>query len=140
MHPELKGTIINGETVSALPPVIVLKKNQVLLNFQTNDFSFIEGKPTRLLNTIIAEALVKDNLSQNTVISLLVCIDDIPEKTNLITSGTEEFSITSYHHLTLLTIRHYTDHIVKGLLTGKKAVLEQKTTETLQVLFEENSI
>lgn len=64
-------------------------------------------------------------------------MDDIQEKINMINDNTNEFLVSIHNHLTLLTIRHYTNHVINELLFGKKIILEQKTAETLQVLFEE---
>jgi aspartate kinase len=135
LNPETKGTVIHKNEPENLPPMYVIKENQVLLTFSTKDFSFIEGKAARALNNTLADARVKSNLSQNTAISLLICMDDIPEKINKIISQSENFEVAEHHNLTLLTVRHYDENIVRELLIGKTIILEQRTETTLQVLY-----
>ena len=73
--------------------------------------------------------------SQNGAISLLCCLDDKPEKIEkLALAASEIFDVQLEKNLTLLTIRHYTEQKIDELTKGKKIVLEQKTTETIQVL------
>lgn len=129
------GTVIHMVESQNLPPVYVVKEKQVLLTFQTKDFSFIEGKATRAINKTLAEARIKGNLSQNTAISLLICMDDIPEKTNRVIEESSSFDVACHRNLTLMTIRHYNDEIIDHLLKEKKIILEQRTEKTLQVLY-----
>src|SRR5690242_14415718 len=74
-----------------LPPIIVYKRQQVLITLQSNYFSFVEGKPTTFVYDILRELDVRPNLTQNTAISLMLCIDDIPEKTEKISIAASEF-------------------------------------------------
>ena len=52
LDPELPGTIISSEPVRNLPPVIVVKQNQVLMHFKSKDFSFVEDKPIASLHRL----------------------------------------------------------------------------------------
>ncbi len=38
--PALPGTVIHNQPIQQLPPIIVLKENQVMLEMKTKDFSF----------------------------------------------------------------------------------------------------
>jgi aspartate kinase len=135
LKPELPGTIISNKPVHNLPPVIVLKKNQVLMELSSKDFSFVEEKPLGQLHEMFAAIKIRPNLSQNGAISLLCCLDDKPEKIEkLALAASEIFDVQIEKDLTLLTIRHYTEEKINELTKGKTIVLEQKTTETIQVL------
>jgi len=135
LKPELPGTIITNTPVHNLPPVIVLKKNQVLMELSSKDFSFVEEKPLGLLHEMFATIKIRPNLSQNGAISLLCCLDDKTEKIEkLALAASEIFDVQIEKNLTLLTIRHYTEEKIKELTKGKIIVLEQKTSETIQVL------
>ena len=135
LNPESSGTIISNKPVHKLPPVIVLKKNQVLMELSSKDFSFVEEKPLGLLHEMFAVVKMRPNLSQNGAISLLCCLDDKSEKIEkLALAASEIFDVQIEKDLTLLTIRHYTEAKIKELTKGKTIVLEQKTTETIQVL------
>jgi aspartate kinase len=131
----LTGTVISEKSVPALPPIIVYKRQQVLITLQSNDFSFVEGKPTTFLYDILRELDIRPNLTQNTAISLMLCIDDIPEKTEKISiAASEFFDVQIQKELTLLTIRHYTNEMIGRLSQNAEIILEQKTKETVQLI------
>ena len=131
----LTGTAITQKSTTQLPPMIVYKRGQVLITLQTTDFSFVEGKPTAILHKILEEVNVKPNLTQNTAISLMICIDDIPGKTEkMALAASEIFEVQIQKDLQLLTIRHYTPGIIDQLSKNKEVILEQKTKETIQLL------
>jgi len=135
LDPSLPGTSISKSIPKNLPPLIVHKKNQVLIRFKSKDFSFVEDKPVQQLHELYSQLKIKPNLSQNTAISLLCSFDDHPEKIGkLATEAAELFDVEVEKNLTLLTIRHYDEATINDLTKGKHIVLEQKTEETVQVL------
>jgi aspartate kinase len=135
LKPELPGTVISNKPVHNLPPVIVLKKHQVLMELSSKDFSFVEEKPMSQLHEMFAAIKIRPNLSQNGAVGLLCCLDDKPEKIQkLALAASEIFNVQLQKDLTLLTIRHYTEEKINELTKGKIIVLQQKTPETIQVL------
>lgn len=136
IDPSLPGTEISGKNIKNLPPVIVNKEKQVLLNFQSKDFSFVAGKPVDQLHEIFTHLKISPNISQNTAISLLCGFDDHPEKIEKIAlEASSLFNVAVERNLQLLTIRHYNDETVNRFISGKEIVLMQKTPETIQVLY-----
>ena len=134
----LRGTVITGKQNHHLPPMIVYKRSQALVTLQTLDFSFVEGKPVNTLHEMLADLRIKPNLTQNAAISVMICIDDIPEKTGLFASlASAIFDVQIQKDLTLLTIRHYTPDYADQLSKDYEVLLEQKTKETVQVLIKE---
>ena len=139
LNPWLPGTTITEKHSPSLPPMIVYKHNQSLITLQSLDYSFVEGKPINMLHEILDNLRLKPNLTQNTAISLLICVDDIPEKTEQIAlQASEIFEVQIQKNLSLLTIRHYTPEIIKKLSENKEIVLEQRTQETVQLLLKRN--
>lgn len=135
LKPDLPGTVISNQPVHGLPPIIVLKKQQVLMSLSSKDFSFVEEKPLSQLYAMFDRIKIRPNLSQHGAIGLLCCLDDKSEKIEkLALAASEIFNVQLEKNLTLLTIRHYTEEKIKALTTGKHILLEQKTTETIQVL------
>jgi len=135
----LPGTVITEKQNHNLPPALVYKRNQALLTMQTIDFSFAEGKPTQYINEILGDLRIKPNLSQNAAISLMICIDDIPEKTaQFAAKASEIFEVQVQRNLTLLTIMHYTPQYVSNLTDNREVVLEQKTRDTIRFLIKED--
>lgn len=138
LNVQLPGTVITGKNPLHLPPIIVYKRNQVLITFESKDFSFVEGKPVNTLYEILEEIKIKPNLTQNAAISLYVCMDDIPEKIEKIAlKASEIFDVQLEKNLTLLTIRHYTGEFLNKLTENKTIVLQQKTADTIQILMRE---
>ncbi len=135
LNPASGGTIISNKYVQHLPPIVVLKQNQVLINLSSKDFSFVGEKPMVRLYEIFAELKIKPNLTQNAAISILICIDDLQEKIEkLALMASEIFDVQLEKNLTLLTIRHYNPEIINKLSKDKTIVLEQKTKDTIQML------
>ncbi len=140
LDPQIPGTVISGKNDHELPPIIVYKRNQVLMTLQSKDFSFVEGVPVNQLNEILDHVKIKPTLTQNAAISLLICVDDIPEKIDdAVLRCDEFFDVLIEKDLTLLTIRHYTGEFIKKLSENKVIVLEQKTRETIQLLMRETN-
>lgn len=139
LNKQLTGTVITGKNPHHLPPIIVYKRNQVLITLESKNFSFVEGEPVNTLYEILDEIKIKPNLTQNTAISLFVCADDNPEKIEKVALKTSEiFDVQLERNLTLLTIRHYTGEFLNNLTKNKTIVLQQKTTDTIQMLMREN--
>jgi aspartate kinase len=135
INPQLPGTTITDKMPGKLPPMIVYKHKQALIKLESIDFTFVEGEPINKLHHILDSLRLKPNLTQNTAISLLICIDDVPEKTAQIAlESSNIFLVQIQKNLTLLTIRHYTPEIIEKLTKNKEIVLQQKTTETIQLL------
>ncbi|MFT3680044.1 MAG: aspartate kinase [Ferruginibacter sp.] len=138
LKPELTGTIITTKHVHNLPPVIVVKSKQVLLQLSSKDYSFVEDTLVSKLHHLLNNIKIRPNLSQNGAISLLCCLDDRPEKIEKLALAAEEyFDVQVEKELTLLTVRHYTNATVEKLTAGKDQLLIQKTRETIQVLMKE---
>ncbi|MEP6595769.1 MAG: aspartate kinase [Ginsengibacter sp.] len=135
LQPELPGTVISRKPVHNLPPIIVIKTNQVLMELNSKDFSFVSETLVSRLYEIFAEIKIRPNLTQSGAISMLCCLDDIPEKIErLALAASSLFEVQIEKNLVLLTIRHYNKEIVDSLTTGKTIELEQKTINTVQVL------
>ena len=136
LDPQLKGTIIHNKMVKNLPPIIVVKANQVMMHLKTKDFSFIGEAPMSRLYEIFGLLKVKPNLIQTGAISLQLCLDDHEEKINQLANECSIlFDVQIEKQLDLLTIRHYNSEIMNELLNNKDLLLEQKTKETLQCIY-----
>jgi aspartate kinase len=68
----------------------------------------------------------------------MICIDDIPEKTEQIAlQASGIFDVQIQRNLTLITIRHYTKEY-RELFSKAEIILEQRTGDTLQLLIKED--
>lgn len=131
----LAGTSISSTLAKNLPPIVIVKENQVLLSFQSKDFSFIEDQPINKLYELFHNLKIKPTLTQNGAITLLCCFTDREEKINtLATEAAEIFDVTVLRGLSLLTVRHYNDDSLAKLTAGRKILLTQKTDVVVQMI------
>lgn len=132
----LKGTVIESEVNSIFyPPLIVLKKNQILVQVTTRDFSFITEDNLSKLYRIFHDMKIKVNLIQNAAISFVACIDHKEDKVEeLIQTLGKDYKVFTNENVSLLTIRHYTPEILFDLTKSRYVLLEQKTRQTVQVV------
>ncbi len=140
LDPSLPGTLIHKKNDRHLPPVIILKNKQAIVHLHSRDFSFVGEKPMMQLYQIFSECKIRPNLIQTGAIAVQICLDDHADKIDqLAASASTIFDVQVEKQLNMLTIRHYTDEVVLKLSEGKKAVLTQKTRETLQVVYKDSS-
>lgn len=136
LNSALPGTVISNKTVKNLPPVVVIKNNQVLLHLRSQDFSFVGEAPMSRLYALFGELNIQPNLIQTGAISLQVCLDDRADKIEQLAGAASAiFDVQAEKGLSLLTIRHYQPQLVKEMLAGKEQVLLQQTKQTVQVLY-----
>ena len=135
LDPGLPGTVIHKKSVKGLPPIIVLKQDQVLMHLHSKDFSFVGEALTGQLYHLFSEIRVKPNLMQSGAVTLQVCLDNRADKIEkLAVSAAEDFEVQIEKGLVLLTIRHYEEGILKKMTEGRQIVLRQQTAETVQIL------
>ncbi len=136
LDPSLPGTIIHKKQVKNLPPIIVIKADQVLVHLHSQDFSFVGEKPVSQLYEMFAQVRFKPNLIQTGAISLQVCVDNRSEKIDQLAAlASQIFDVNIEKGLQLLSIRHYNDELLQTMTEGKDVVLIQQTKETVQVLY-----
>ncbi len=133
----LPGTIINNQPVQKLPPIIVVKNNQVILHLQTKDFSFVADEHMIELYQAFNQLHVRPNMIQTGAINVQICVDDLPEKIHLLASSiATTFDVQIEKELHLITIRHYDKANRKAFTYGKKVVLEQTSAHTWQLVYQ----
>ena len=139
LDPNLPGTIIHHKKLNGLPPIIVVKQEQVLLQLKSIDFSFVGEHAVGQLYHLFESLGIKPNLTQNGAISFVCCVDDWPERIEKLASAAAGiFEVQLEKGLTLLTIRHFNETILQQLTTGKQILLKQQSPETVQVLMRAN--
>lgn len=135
LNPNLPGTAIKKMVMKDLPPVIVIKENQVMMDLRTKDFSFVGEKNVIRLYELFQQYKLKPNLTQNTAISFLCVMDDHPEKIEQLSlEASEFFEVSVMKDLELLTVRHFNEAQLNSMLKNKKILLRQETVEVVQVL------
>ena len=135
VNPTADGTVINEKNTDSLPPIIVYKDKQVMVQLTSRDYSFVGEGLTASVYQIFEDLKFRPNLTQNGAISLMCVVDDHAEKVeSFALSAAALFDVQLMKDLTLLTIRHYNNDIVKKLCGDKRILLKQQTPETIQIL------
>ena len=134
LDPGLPGTLIHNKGIKGLPPIIVVKKEQVLMELSSKDFSFT-GDQSGTFYQLFHDLNIRPNLTQNGAISFICLLDDYPEKTEqLALSLLDDFEVQIEKGLTLFTVRHYHEDLTEQLQQHKQVVLKQQTPETIRIV------
>jgi aspartate kinase len=132
----LPGTVIHNAPVKNLPPIIVVKQNQALIELHTRDFSFIGEQPMSDLYEMMAKLKIKPNLIQTHAVSLQLCLDDRTDKIEkLALAAAEQFDVNVTKGFSLLSIRHYTDEVISTLTAGKSIEIRQQSPSMIQFCY-----
>ncbi|ACU60533.1 aspartate kinase [Chitinophaga pinensis] len=136
LNKDLPGTVIKEETeTKQLPPIIVLKKNQVLLTITSRNFDFITEDRISDVYERFHQLKIKINLMQNAAISFSCCIDNNPEKIEALMKALhDDFKISYNEGLELLTVRYNQDGLLEELSKDRTVLLEQRSLITIQRL------
>lgn len=136
LDPSLPGTIITKKKIKGLPPIVIIKQAQALVHLHSQDFSFVGEEPISQLYEMFGQVKIKPNLIQTGAISVQLCLDDKPEKIDLLAAEASAiFNVEVEKGLSLLTIRHFTNELLEKMTAGKEVVLKQQTRQTVQVLY-----
>jgi aspartate kinase len=136
LSPEQKGTRIDqfAKTNTHIQ-AIVLKKDQLLLNISTKDFSYMDERNLSELLEAFSEAHIKLNMMQLSALSLSVCIDHNSLKLKKLTDLFEsKFLFTIKNGLQLLTIINFKQEELKKLCMDRTVIMEQYSDKTAQLV------
>lgn len=139
--PSLAGTVIRSDrAIAEMPPVTVLKKNQVLLTVRSRDFSFMAEEQLSQVYGIFSEHGTRINLMQTSALSLSVCIDNRPYKRNsLLEKLQAHYEVRLNEGLKLLTIRHYRPEDMLELSRNPGILMTQQSRHTFQVVMRDGA-
>ncbi|MBL7786928.1 MAG: aspartate kinase [Chitinophagales bacterium] len=137
VKPDEVGTVVQTELPAntQLPPVVVIKSNQLLVSVFSNDFSFMAEENLSDIYELFAAHRIKTNLTQNAAISFSACIDNTPMRIEALLEALEEdYTVYKNEGLTLITIRHYTPEALEQHTEGREILLSQKSRHTIQMV------
>jgi len=136
IDPAGEGTVISGEVEDYnYPPMVMVEKDQVLLQITTKDFSFLVEHHIKDLFTIFDQYRIFVNMMQNTAISFYACVTRVPDRMQLMIEDlSEKFNIIKDENLELITIRHSMPHVYESITYGKRVLLEERIGKTIQLV------
>ena len=116
-------------------PCYILKENQILLSISSLDFSFTINDKTKAILTLLSNNKVKINLTQNSAISLILCLeDDYNNIDKLITELKSNFKIKIKKDLKLYTVRNFEEKSFAKFKKDKEILIEQTYNNTSQLI------
>ena len=130
-----KGTSVSkGKALEPHLPCYIVKKDQVLIQLSSIDFSFIVEENISYIFSLLHEYQMPVELIQNSAITFSVCVTNKYRRLQeLVLVLRSRFNVEVIEGVDLFTIRHFdikaTQYIEK---TGKEVLLEQRTSETAQ--------
>ena len=138
LNPEAAGTTI-GSVDRPQPEVanFILKKNQALLQLSTQDLAFIAEHHLSAVYQLFANQGVVVNMMRNTATKALFCINhDRIIVPRIVEELQKTFDLALTADVELLTIRHYSPEDENKETAGLRILLEQRTPETVQFVFQ----
>lgn len=132
LDPDAEGTIIQKDlTADHLIPSYIFKNDQTLISISPRDFSFIVEGNLRDIFEALHQSKIKVNMMQNSAISFSICVNEDEKKMNLLIELLgKEYEVRYNTNLQLMTVRHYTEDILKTLKNDREVLLEQRSRHT----------
>ena len=129
------GTVIRGMSAPVDVPILILKKDQVLLTIRSRDFSFVLEEKFAAIFALLELFRVKTNLIHNSAINLSLCVDDSWHIDEAIAAlRGEGFDVMKIGSMELLTIRGYTDELWQRHACGPQVFIRQATQSTVRIV------
>lgn len=137
LNPKEQGTIIKEAAIAIDAPIIIVKKNQILVTLTTKDLSFINEDHLKDIFKAFADILIKLNVMQISALSFSTSFDFEESKFDKFKQRLHnEFKIKFNTGLKLITIRYpQKDSISKYI--NKEIYLEQRSRSTAQFVLKD---
>lgn len=136
LEPQEQGSVIcRIDHVMNYVPVFILKEDLILITVSATDFSFIAEESISKIYKLFAQYRIKVNLVQQSAMNFSLAIDRPERDFEIIIGDLKQNFIVHYNEgLELLTIRYYTNDVIKELTQGRVVFVAQKTRTTARFL------
>jgi aspartate kinase len=137
-NPTEKGSVIKASVENAIDvPILILRKNQVLITIRPRDFSFVLEESLSKAFLVMTKHRLKISLIQSSAISISVCVDNTRYLAGALDELGNDFTVNYNDGLELLTIRGITDEIVQKYTDGRIKMVSQRTRRSGRFLMKE---
>lgn len=129
------GTVIRGVSAPVDVPILILKKDQVLLTIRSRDFSFVLEEKFATIFSLLERYRIKANLIHNSAVNLSLCVDNswhIDEAVGALRGA--GFDVMKAENMELLTVRGYTDALWQRYACGPQVFVRQATQTTVRIV------
>lgn len=134
------GTVINGEAEHVTLPILIYKKDQVLLIIRSKDFSFVMEEKFAVIFSLLDRYRIKTHLINNSAVDLGLCIDSSWHVESLIKAlEAENFEVEIHDNVGLLTIRNYNDDLYNRYVKQQNHIVRQVNPESVRVVLRDTN-
>jgi aspartate kinase len=136
--PAEAGSVIKASTEHPIDvPVLILRKNQVLVTIRPRDFSFVLEESLSKAFAVMNKHRLKVSMIQSSAISISVCVDNTRYLSGALDELGNDFKVTYNDGLELLTIRGIMNEIVEKTTKNRSILLSQRTRRSGRFLMKE---
>jgi len=136
--PAEAGSVIKATTEKPIDvPVLILRKNQVLVTVRPRDFSFVLEESLSKAFAVMNKHRLKVSMIQSSAVSISVCVDNTRYLSGALDELANDFKVTYNDGLELLTIRGINEETISQTTTGRTTLLTQRTRRTGRYLMKE---
>ena len=136
--PSEAGSVIKASTEKPIEvPILILRKNQVLVTIRPRNFSFVLEESLSKAFAVMNKHRLKVAMIQSSAISISVCVDNSRYLAGALDELGNDFKVTYNDGLELLTIRGINDEIVEKTTAGRTFLLTQRTRRSGRFLMKE---
>jgi hypothetical protein len=129
------GTVINGEAEHVTLPILIYKRDQVLLIIRSKDFSFVMEEKFAVIFSLLDHFRIKTHLINNSAVDLGLCVDASWHIDDLIKALEEEdFHVEKTENVCLLTIRNYTKELTQKYIHNQQTIIRQVNPESVRAV------
>lgn len=136
LNPKEKGTEVSkGQKLVPEIPCYIVKKNQVLISLSSLDFSFMMEDNIGEVFQLLGKYKMKVDLIQNSAISFSVCIHNKFNNLDALLKHLKaKFKVKATQNVSLYTIRHFNDTVLRSFEKDKTVLLKQVMQDTAQLV------
>lgn len=135
MDPDAPGTVIRTTNRTLPIPSFIFKVNQIQLNIQPRDFSFILEDNLSHIFKVCHQNRIKINMMHNTAIHFFMAVDDTGDNVGTFVKELKKnYKVERLDDLELITIRYYNQETIDRVLVGKEVLQKLQDNYTCQML------
>lgn len=129
------GTVISSDAPHVTMPIMIYKRDQVLLIIRSKDFSFVMEEQFAVIFSLLERFRIKTHLINNSAVDLGLCVDASWHIDSLIEAlETEGFEVEKNDNVGLLTIRNYNDDLYDRYVRKQQHIVRQVNPESVRVV------
>lgn len=134
------GSVIKNEIAAPIDvPILILKRNQVLMSIRPMDYSFVLEEKLGTIFTTLEEYNIKANMVQTSAVNMSLSIDKTRRLDDLVKAlEANDFYVKYNDGMELLTIRGYTTPYLEKYSRVPGVYVAQRTRKILRLVRKES--